>query len=61
MMFTIKKEVGSRLPSLIGAAPDVFNTIVELAAALGHDQNYATTIHNQITSKADKLTTYSKN
>ena len=46
------------MPSLIGAAPDVFNTSVELAAALGHDQNYATTIHNQINNKLEKANTY---
>lgn len=35
---------------MIGAAPEVLNTINELAAALGNDGNYATTIQNQIHS-----------
>ena len=46
--------------SLIGAAPAVLNTSVELATALGNDSNYATTIQNQINNKADKLDTYPK-
>ena len=39
-------EVDLRFTSLIGAAPDVLNTSVELATALGNDSNYAATIQN---------------
>ena len=51
-------EVGLRLSSLIGAAPAILDTIVELAAALGDDSNYATTFQNQLINKADQVTTY---
>ena len=53
-----KHEVDLILSSLIGAAPAVLDTSVELAAALGNDQNYATTIQNQNVNKADKINTY---
>ena len=55
-----KSDIDLRFPSLIGAAPSVLNTIVELSAALSHDSDYATTIQNQLNTKADKLNTYSK-
>ena len=55
-----KNEVDLKFTSLIGAAPAVLATIVELATALGNDAKYATTIQNQLNSKADKLITYSK-
>ena len=55
-----KHEVDLRFSSLIGAAPAVLDTIVELAAALGNDQHYATSIQNQIINKADKIKTYLK-
>ena len=53
-----KHEVDLIVSSLVGAAPGILDTIVELATALGNDSNYATTIHNQIINKADKLNTY---
>ena len=43
--------------SLIGAAPSVLTTSVELATALGNACNYATPLHNQINNKSDKTTT----
>ena len=56
----IKADIGLIFSSLIGAAPAVLNTIVEIATALGHDSKYATTIQHQIDNKADKLDTYSE-
>ena len=53
----IKHEVDLIISSLIGAAPAVLDTIVELATALGNDQNYATNIQNQINNKANKIYT----
>ena len=53
-------EVGLRFSSLIGAAPAILDTIVELAAALGNDSNYAATIQNQSVNKADNNNHYSK-
>ena len=55
-----KTEVDLRFSSLIGAAPAVLYSIVELAAALGNDQTYAMTIQNQIINTADKINTYLK-
>ena len=56
-----KREVDLKFISLIGAAPAVLDTSVELATALGNDDNNATTIQHQISTKSNKLTTYSKN
>ena len=55
-----KADVDLTVSSLFGAAPAVLNTVVELATALGNDSNYATTIHDQLNNKADKLDNYSK-
>lgn len=38
---------------LMGTAPEALNTLQELAQALGNDSNFATTVANQIGSKAD--------
>ncbi|UVL30685.1 phage tail protein [Pseudomonas donghuensis] len=48
--------VGS-INALIGATPGALDTLVELAAALGNDPNYAATITNQLATKADKAAT----
>jgi hypothetical protein len=53
-----KTEVDLNFSSLIGAAPEVLDTIVELAAALGNDNNYDTTIQNQINNKQTNGTCY---
>ena len=52
-----KSEVDLEFSSLIGAAPAILDTIVELATALGNDQTYATHIQNQINSTSDKINT----
>ena len=39
-----KTEVDLRFSSLIGAAPAVLDTSIELASALGNDSNYATAV-----------------
>ena len=36
----------------MNSAPEVLNTLNELATALNDDQNYATTVHNQMNLKA---------
>lgn len=43
---TIKSEI-------LGSAPEELNTLSELAAALGEDENFSTTILNQINQKPD--------
>ena len=55
-----KADLDLKFPSLIGAAPSVLTTSVELATSLGNDSKYATTIQNQLSNKADKINTYSK-
>lgn len=40
--------------SIVDSAPETLDTLNELAAALGDDPNFATTVTNQIAQKADK-------
>lgn len=49
----IADYVGGRLEDLVGSAPGTLDTLNELAAALGDDPNFATTIAGQIAEKAD--------
>lgn len=46
-------QVSSAIASLVDSAPETLNTLNELAAALGDDPNFATTITNKIAQKAD--------
>lgn len=47
-------DVDAKIASLVDSAPATLNTLNELAAALGDDPNFATTIAGQIGAKADK-------
>ena len=49
----------SAISSLVDTAPTTLNTLNELAAALGDDANFATTVSTNIGLKADKSTTIS--
>lgn len=49
---TIKTEIKSEI---LGAAPEELNTLEELAAALGQDENFSTTVLNEIGNKVDKV------
>jgi hypothetical protein len=51
-------EVDLNFPNLIHGAPEVLNTINELAAALNNDNNYATNIQSQINNKQNDGTCY---
>jgi hypothetical protein len=53
-------EVDLKFSNLINGAPEVLNTINELAAALNHANNYATNIQNQINDKQNNGTCYLK-
>lgn len=55
-----KAETDAKVASLVDQAPETLDTLNELAAALGDDPNFATTVSNQIGLKADKSTTYTK-
>ena len=48
--------VDEKLTEVIGGAPELLNTLDELSAALNDDENFATTVSNQIAEKQDKLT-----
>lgn len=48
-----KTEVDNAIANLVGAAPAALDTLNELAAALGDDPNFATTVTNDIAAKLD--------
>jgi hypothetical protein len=48
--------VNTAVASLVNSAPEALNTLDELAAALGDDSNFATTVTNQIAAKQDAIT-----
>jgi hypothetical protein len=48
-------EVTAAINAVIDAAPGTLDTLNELAAALGDDPNFATTLTNQIATKAGKF------
>lgn len=50
---TANTYTDNKVASLVDSAPETLNTLNELAAALGDDANFATTIANQIGKKAD--------
>lgn len=47
--------VSNKISELVDSAPSTLDTLNELAAALGDDPNFATTVTNQIASKQDSL------
>ena len=49
----VEDIIDTRVASLVDSAPETLNTLDELAAALGDDANFATTVTNQIASKLD--------
>lgn len=48
--------VGAAIAALVDSSPDALNTLNELAAALGDDPNFATTVNSNIAAKQDKDT-----
>ena len=55
---TVTARIASAVAGLVDTAPDALNTLNELAAALGDDENFATTIAGQIGGKADAVHTH---
>ena len=53
-------NISTAVSSLVNASPATLDTLNELAAALGNDPAFATTITTLIGTKADKTTTYTK-
>ena len=50
------RAVAQAIAALVASSPETLNTLDELAAALGDDPNFATTIMTMLGAKADKLT-----
>ena len=50
----VEEAVESGIAEVVGQAPETLNALDELAAALGDDPNFATTVAAQIGQKADK-------
>ena len=48
-----KSEVDTKVAGLVDSAPEALNTLNELAAALGNDSNFATTVSTEIGKKAN--------
>lgn len=53
---TQKKYTDDSITALINGSPDLLNTLDELAAALGDDENFAATMTTQLAAKVDKTT-----
>lgn len=51
--------VDTAVANLVDTAPDALNTLNELAAALGDDANFATTVTNSLATKQDIVTNVS--
>lgn len=49
--------VDGRVTNVVNSAPETLDTLQELAQALGNNPNFATTVANEIGTKADKATT----
>lgn len=52
--------VDTKVADLVNSSPETLDTLKELSDALGNDSNFATTVANQIGSKADKDDVYTK-
>lgn len=48
------EQVDQRIQTLIGTAPETLDTLAEIAEALGNNPNFATTITEQLGTKATK-------
>ena len=55
-----KTEVDQKVAGIVDSAPEALNTLNELAAALGDDPNFATTISTEIGKKANASNVYTK-
>lgn len=51
--YATESYVGTAISNLVDSAPATLDTLNELAAALGDDANFATTVTNSIAAKAD--------
>ena len=51
--YDTSSEVDTKIANLVDSAPATLDTLNELAAALGDDANFATTVTNSLANKAD--------
>lgn len=54
--YATQTYVDTQVAGIVDTAPETLNTLNELAAALGDDPNFATTVSTQIGTKQDQLT-----
>jgi hypothetical protein len=55
---TVTDRIASAVSGIVDSAPATLDTLNELAAALGDDANFATTVTNSIAAKADAVHTH---
>jgi len=53
--YATEEYVDTAVTNLVASAPEALDTLNELAAALGDDANFATTVTNSIATKQDKI------
>ena len=53
--YATESYVDTKVAGLVDSAPDALNTLNELAAALGDNANFATTVTTQLGGKVDKV------
>lgn len=53
--YATETYVNGKIAELVASAPDALDTLNELAAALGNDANFATTMTNSLAGKVDKV------
>ncbi|MBD5283315.1 MAG: hypothetical protein HDS31_01710 [Bacteroides sp.] len=56
----VDQAVEETTARIIGAAPDVLDTFEELSKAINNDENFASTVLNSISTKANSADVYSK-
>lgn len=56
--YQTEAQVSAKVSALVDSAPETLNTLNKLAAALGDDPNFATTVTNQMAGKADAVHTH---
>jgi hypothetical protein len=54
--YATETYVGTAISNLVGGAPELLDTLNELAAAINDDENFATTVSSAISAKQDALT-----
>lgn len=59
--FQTAEQVEAAIQKIIGSAPEVLDTLKEIADALGNDPNFATTMTQKLTELTNKLKTETQN